>query len=190
MTNRAGHFTLDAHASRPVACLTWLLTWIFFSTPGPGSQGLNLLWPSGGKWRHISGSTLAQVMVCCLTAPSHYLDHCCLIIISDVLWQSPEGNITWKVQRSLMWVWKITNLILQLQLPGVDELTTGRCGQNPLASVSPQPLTPYTPNHTPHNVHKYWSIVQCRPTITPPYRLRYGTATCHGHAHTTSAMTS
>ena len=31
------------------------------------------LWPNDTIWRQRSGSTLAQVMACCLTAPSHYL---------------------------------------------------------------------------------------------------------------------
>ena len=31
-------------------------------------------------WRHRSGSTLAQVMACNLTTPSHYLNQCWLII--------------------------------------------------------------------------------------------------------------
>ena len=35
---------------------------------------LNSLRPSDAIWRHRSGSTLAQVMACCLTAPSHYLN--------------------------------------------------------------------------------------------------------------------
>ena len=34
---------------------------------------LNALWPSDAIWQHRSESTLAQVMACCLTAPSHYL---------------------------------------------------------------------------------------------------------------------
>ena len=38
------------------------------------------LWPSDAIWRHRSGSTLAQVMACCLTAPSHYLNQYWLII--------------------------------------------------------------------------------------------------------------
>ena len=41
---------------------------------------LNSLWPSDAIWWQISGSTLAQVMACCLTAPSHYLNQCWLII--------------------------------------------------------------------------------------------------------------
>ena len=36
-------------------------------------------------WQHRSESTLAQVMACCLTASSHYLNQC-LFIIKGVLW--------------------------------------------------------------------------------------------------------
>ena len=46
---------------------------------------INSLWPSDPIWRHRYGSTLAQVMACCLTAPSHYLNQCWLII-SEVQW--------------------------------------------------------------------------------------------------------
>ena len=47
--------------------------------------------PSDATCRHWSRSTLAQIMTCCLTAPIHYLNQCWLII-SEVQWQSPEGN--------------------------------------------------------------------------------------------------
>ena len=40
-----------------------------------------------------TGSTLAQVMACCPTAPSHYLNQCWLNI-SKVCWHSSEGNFT------------------------------------------------------------------------------------------------
>ena len=50
------------------------------------------LWPNDAIWGHRSGSTLAQVMACCLTAPSHYLNQCWLII-SKVLWHSSEDII-------------------------------------------------------------------------------------------------
>ena len=33
-------------------------------------------------WQHISVSSLAQVMTCCLMAPSHYMNQCWLIIKS------------------------------------------------------------------------------------------------------------
>ena len=48
---------------------------------------INSLWPSDTIWRQRSGSTLAQVMACCLKAPSHYLTQCWLIII-EVQWHS------------------------------------------------------------------------------------------------------
>ena len=54
---------------------------------------LNSLWPGDTIRRLRSGSTLSQEMACCLTVPSHYL-HQCWLIISEVLWHSPEG-ISW-----------------------------------------------------------------------------------------------
>ena len=42
------------------------------------------LWPSDAIRQQGTESTLAQVMACCLTAPSHYLNQCWLII-SNVL---------------------------------------------------------------------------------------------------------
>ena len=54
---------------------------------------LNSLSPSDVIWRHRTGSTKAQVMACCLTAPSHYLNQCWLLI-SDVSWHSSENNVT------------------------------------------------------------------------------------------------
>ena len=53
----------------------------------------NSLWPSDTIWQHISRSTLDQVMACCLTAPSHYLNQCWLII-SKVQWHPSECNFT------------------------------------------------------------------------------------------------
>ena len=54
---------------------------------------INTLWPSDTIWRQRSGSTLAQVMACCLTAPSHYLDQSWLIIC-EVQWHSYQFNFT------------------------------------------------------------------------------------------------
>ena len=53
----------------------------------------NSLWPSDNIWHGITWSTLVQVMAWCLMAPSHCLNQCWLII-SEVLWQPPEGNFT------------------------------------------------------------------------------------------------
>ena len=65
------------------------------------------LWPSDTIWRHKYGSTLAQVMACCLTAPSHYLNQCWLIIskassihLSEILQEIQrlsDTEITWKI---------------------------------------------------------------------------------------------
>ena len=49
----------------------------WFETP---SRPLWRRWLSDAIWRHRSGSTLAQVMACCLSAPSSYLNQCWLII--------------------------------------------------------------------------------------------------------------
>ena len=57
------------------------------------SEEVNSLWPSDSIWRHRSMSTLAQIMASCLTAPSHYLSQCWLMI-SEVLWRSPNSNFT------------------------------------------------------------------------------------------------
>ena len=54
---------------------------------------LNSLGSSDAIWRPKTWSTLAQVMACCLTAPSHYLNQWWLII-SKVQWHSSEGNFT------------------------------------------------------------------------------------------------
>ena len=52
---------------------------------------LNSLWPSDAIWWQRSGSTLNQVMACCLSAPSHYLNQYWLII-KAVLWHSLVSN--------------------------------------------------------------------------------------------------
>ena len=53
---------------------------------------INSLGPSDAIWHWRTWSTLVQVIACCLTAPSHYLNQCWLII-SKVLWHSSEDNI-------------------------------------------------------------------------------------------------
>ena len=53
----------------------------------------NSMRPSDAIWRQRTGSTLAQVMACCLTGPSHYLNQCWLII-SKIQLHSSDGNFT------------------------------------------------------------------------------------------------
>ena len=52
---------------------------------------INSLRPSDAIWRQWTWTTLAQVMACCLTAPSHYLNQCWLII-REVLWHTSESS--------------------------------------------------------------------------------------------------
>ena len=59
----------------------------------------NSLRPSDAIWWYRSGSTLAQVMAWCLTAPSHYLNQCWQII-SEVIRHLHEGNFTGTPQTS------------------------------------------------------------------------------------------
>ena len=67
--------------------------------------GLYSLWASDTILRHGSGSTLAQVMACWLTAPSHYLNQCWLII-NGVLWYSQFHKKCLRYQ-SVNWVGKL-----------------------------------------------------------------------------------
>ena len=53
---------------------------------------INSLWPSDAIGWHTTGSTLIQVMACCLMAPSHYLNQC-WFIISQVLCHSSQSLI-------------------------------------------------------------------------------------------------
>ena len=59
-----------------------LVNWVYIKSLGP----------SDAIWHWRSWSRLVQVMACCLTAPSHYLNQCWLII-SKVLWHSSEDII-------------------------------------------------------------------------------------------------
>ena len=62
-------------------------------TQGKIWSTFNSLWSSDALPQHISGSTLAQIMACCLMAASHYLSQCWLVI-REVLWHSPESDFT------------------------------------------------------------------------------------------------
>ena len=57
----------------------------------------NSLWPSDAMWLQWSGSTLTQVMACCLMVPIHYLNHYWLII-NEVLWHSAGSNFMGNAQ--------------------------------------------------------------------------------------------
>ena len=61
--------------------------------------------PSDVMWRHISESTLAQVMACCRTASSHYRNH---FWLSDAQWYSSSVNHKRHLShQSLKSTWKL-----------------------------------------------------------------------------------
>ena len=82
----------------------------------------NSLWPSDTIWRHRSESTLVQVLACCLTAPSHHLNQCWLIV-SKVQRHSAERNFT-KNNSNTKVSLKITYPKFYSNLPGTKELIT------------------------------------------------------------------
>ena len=87
-----------------------------------GSLIFNSLGPSDTIWRQRSGSTLVQVMACCLTAPSHYLNQCWLIISesSDIHIRAISQEM---LQPSITEIClKITYLKFHLNFPGANEL--------------------------------------------------------------------
>ena len=92
----------------------------------PAGEHLNKealsLWPSEAIWPHRSGSTLAQIMACRLTAPSHYL-HQCRIIIGEVLRNSHEINCAEMLKVPFLSMGlKVINLKLQPHISGASEI--------------------------------------------------------------------
>ena len=62
----------------------------------------NSLWPSDTSdiiWWNRSGSAMAQAMACCLTAPKYHS----WLIISEILWHSPEANFIRNAQDNYPW---------------------------------------------------------------------------------------
>ena len=74
-------------------------------------------------WQQKCGPTLAHVMAWCLTASSHYLNQCWLIIRKDQ-WQSSEGDCTRDISTINYFCiisLKITYLWFYQNLPGANE---------------------------------------------------------------------
>ena len=91
----------------------WLRNHLFMAQSqliSVSKRGFNSLRHSDAIWRHRYGLTLTQVIVCCLKAPSHYLNLCWPIIT--------------KVLRYSL---KITFLKLNWNLPEANELISNPC---------------------------------------------------------------
>ena len=72
----------------------------------------NSFWPTDTTWQHRIESILAQVMACCLTAPSHFLNQC-WVLISEILWHPPEGDFVVNTQTIYPW-YKFENYLSKM----------------------------------------------------------------------------
>ena len=104
---------------------------IFLSVSGEShcevNSQINSLWPSDDIWRHRYGLTLAQVMVCCLTASSRYLNQCWLKVFYGIrlraISQEAVMNLT-QVHRVYDMCLEITISKLLPHLPGANQSYT------------------------------------------------------------------
>ena len=81
---------------------------------------VNSLQANDAIWWHRSGSTLAYLMACCLTAPSHYLNQHWLVI-KGLLWHTHGSYKPGKVIEFQAYLEKSLNLMLAWKngiLPG------------------------------------------------------------------------
>ena len=82
---------------------------------------MNSLWPNDAIWQQRSGSTLARVMPCCLTAPTHYLNQCWFTI--SKIHQHSFTILQEILQPSITTIsWKSIFLRFLWNLPGAKEL--------------------------------------------------------------------
>ena len=82
---------------------------------------MNSLRPSDAIWRHRNGSTLVKVMLCCLMAPSHYLNQCWLHHQWSLV-VYPYGNLASNVQDIYHWsIWGWKWLIKITAIPPNDQ---------------------------------------------------------------------
>ena len=67
---------------------------------------VNPLWPSDTIWWHWSRYTLAQLLACCLMAPSHYQNQRWVFVLG-VLWHSSESNFTISWTQPVICIWRL-----------------------------------------------------------------------------------
>ena len=84
--------------------------------------GLSMLWPCG------MASTFAQVMADFLTAPSHYLNQCWLII-KDGLWHLPEDNFSGYIPDIYCW-YEFENYQFKITATSPMDKWVNQCGSN------------------------------------------------------------
>ena len=93
---------LDQYNTANIACLGTpsrkVLAWSAAKAhPAVNYTGrINSTWPNADIWWHKSESILAQVMACCLMAPSHYLNQCWFLKFHL------KGNFTTSAQATIL----------------------------------------------------------------------------------------
>ena len=94
------------------------------------TRRVNSLGPGDAKRWQRYGSTLDQVMACCLTAPSHYLNQCRLI--SEIQWHSSEDNFTIDTSdiNRMAWQWAETLVEIRGSLADIRGTTKLGCRWN------------------------------------------------------------
>ena len=77
--------------------------------------------PSDTMWHHRSLSTMVQVMACCVTATSHYLNHCWLIsgVYGSHLMVISEENCNISIHKMIL---KFTYLKVEPHLPRFNDI--------------------------------------------------------------------
>ena len=95
--------------------------------PPETSELVNSVWSSDTKWWQRFGTTLAQVMACCLTALNHYLNKCSLIISG--LGGTQVRPISQKVLKILIRITSLKNALVKWlpHLPGANEFHISTC---------------------------------------------------------------
>ena len=125
-----------------IQCVKHLHIWWWANIGGMFVWAVLNLWPSDVIRWHRSGSTLAQVMACCLMAPSHYLDQCWLVI-NMVLWILPRAISQDMLNISVLDInLNISHLRLQPHLTGANKLVPSLCDSYSLihSNMIPQSL--------------------------------------------------
>ena len=82
------------------------------------------LGPNDAIWRQKTGSILAQVMACCLTAPNHYLNQSWLISSvrsSDILLRAISQQVSQRSITCTVIGLKSTHIKFHYNLPGHNE---------------------------------------------------------------------
>ena len=118
-------------------------------------------------WRQWSWSTYDQVMACCLTAPSHHLSQCWLII-ACVLCLSPEGNFTGDAQDNYH-RYECENYSFMMTATFLG----GHCLSNMDLQSSAVITWSYIACYCTHQCRS-WGWTTKNPPHTSPWRARYG----------------